>query len=595
MRERIREEKNQTARVRILAVDDEQDTLDLFKEVLCGDMGSEDEKDELEALEERIFGTKTILGTRPCFDVVLCRQGEDAVDAVRAAVEADEPFGVAFIDVRMPPGRDGVWAAEAIRSLDSRIEIVMVTAYSDVDPREIARRVPPVEKLLYIQKPFHPQEILQFSASLGRKWQVEREFLSLRRQLEERVKERTAALMESKRLLEVHIQERERAEEERRKLELTLQHAHKMKAIGTLAGGIAHDFNNLLMGIQGRVNLMELETAATSPNRDHLKSIERIVQRGAELTKQLLGFARGGKYQVVPTDLNELIRSSTDLFSHTRKEILLRLEFAPDLWTVEVDRSQVEQALLNIYLNAWQAMPDGGELCLRTANVVIGEEYLRPFRVQPGRYVKISITDTGVGMTDEVRRRCFEPFFTTRETGEGTGLGLASVYGITKNHGGIINVYSEVGEGTTFTLYFPASDKEVKARPAEEGRMVKGGGTILLVDDEEIIIEVGVGILKALGYEVLVARSGVEAVETYERCREGVALVILDMIMPGEGGEGVFERLKALDPGVKVLLSSGYSINGKAATIIERGCSGFIQKPYTLNELSQKISEILVR
>lgn len=593
MTQKHRTMRDEADRVRILAVDDERHTLELFEEVLRGDLATPAEGDELAALEERLFAGEPATVSRLCFDVVLCQQGERAVDTVRAAVEAAEPFSVAFIDVRMPPGRDGVWTAEMIRSLDPAVEIVMVTAYSDLDPREIARRVPPVEKLLYIQKPFHPQEIVQFSCSLGRKWRVEREFLALRRELEEKVEERTAALMETNRLLEVQIRERERAEEERRKLEFTLQHAHKMKAIGTLAGGIAHDFNNLLMGIQGRVSLMELGAGAGDPHREHLKSIEKIIKRGADLTKQLLGFARGGKYEVAPTDLNELIRSSTELFSHTRKEILLRRYFAPDLWTVEVDRSQVEQALLNIYLNAWQAMPDGGELHLRTANVVIGEEYVKPFRVQPGKYVKVSITDTGVGMTEEVRRRCFEPFFTTRETGEGTGLGLASAYGITKNHGGIINVYSEVGEGTTFTLYFPASGKEVETRAVDEGRIVRGRGTILLVDDEEMIIEVGAGILKALGYEVLVARSGSEAVEIYEHYREDVALVILDMIMPGEGGEETFERLKAADPWVKVLLSSGYSINGRAARILEGGCSGFIQKPCTLNELSQKICEIL--
>jgi signal transduction histidine kinase len=584
--------KDKSGIVRILAVDDEQSTLELFEEVLCGDRSALD-GGELARLEARLFERGPTVASGPCFDVVLCRQGEQAVERVGAAIEAGDHFGVAFIDVRMPPGRDGVWTAEMIRAIDPDVEIVMVTAYSDLEPREIAGRVPPVEKLLYIQKPFHPQEIYQFAHSLGSKWLVEREFSTLRRELEARVEQRTKALAKANEQLRVEIEERGRAEEERKKLELTLQQAHKMKAIGTLAGGIAHDFNNLLMGIQGRVSLMELGTDPAHPHLEHLQSIEKIVSRGADLTKQLLGFARGGKYEVMATDLNELIKTSTDLFGHTRKEIFVRREFAPDLWTVEVDRSQIEQVLLNIFLNAWQAMPEGGELYLRTANVVIDEGYVKPFTVEPGRYVKVSITDTGVGMEEEVRRRCFEPFFTTRGTGEGTGLGLASAYGITKNHKGIINVYSEVGEGTTVNLYFPASAKEVEASKVDQGRMVKGHGTILLVDDEEMIIEVGAGILKALGYELLLARCGREAVEVYARNREKVRLVILDMIMPVDGGEDTYERLREIEPEVKVLLSSGYSLNGRASRIMDRGCSGFIQKPYTLNELSQKIKEIL--
>ncbi len=389
------------------------------------------------------------------------------------------------------------------------------------------------------------------------------------------------------------ITERKRAEEEKAKLEGRLLQARKMEAIGTLAGGIAHDFNNLLMGILSYTSLMLMKTDKSHPLYEKLKIIERQIQSGADLTRKLLGFARGGKYEVQPVNVNDLIIKTSEVFGRAKKEITIQTKLQEDLHAVEVDSGQIEQVLLNLYMNAWHAMPSGGELYLKTRNVVLDEQYCRPFDAKPGLYVKISVIDTGVGMDAETMQRIFEPFFTTKDIGRGTGLGLASAYGIIKNHGGIISVYSEKGQGSTFTLYLPASEKEILAEAKPGEGIIPGHETILIVDDEEPNVESLKELLETLGYKTLTARNGREAIELYREYPKGIHLVILDMIMPGMNGRETFLKLKEIDAEVKVLLSSGYSIDGEAAKILDLGCSGFIQKPFRVAQLSQKIRTVL--
>jgi two-component system, cell cycle sensor histidine kinase and response regulator CckA len=389
------------------------------------------------------------------------------------------------------------------------------------------------------------------------------------------------------------ITDKKRAAQERKKLESQLQQAHKMEAIGTLAGGIAHDFNNLLMGILGNATLTLMNMDPGHPGYDRLKNIEKYVQSGADLTRQLLGFARGGKFEVKPTNLNELIQRTCEMFGRTKKEITISLNLQKDIWTVDVDRGQIEQVLLNFYVNAWQAMPEGGNLLLQTANETLDDSYIQAFSVIPGNYVKFSITDTGVGMDSNTQKRVFEPFFTTKEKGRGTGLGLASAYGIIKNHGGFINVYSEKGRGTSFTVFLPASTNRASIEKNVPEPVVKGSGMVLLVDDEQMILDVGGQMLEKLGYQVLTAPNGKEAIKLFERHKDHIVLVILDMIMPVMGGSETFDKLKSLHPTLKVLLSSGYAVDGQASDILKRGCNGFIQKPFNLEQLSIKISEAL--
>ena len=384
-----------------------------------------------------------------------------------------------------------------------------------------------------------------------------------------------------------------RNEEEKKNLEAQLLVAQRLESIGTLAGGVAHDFNNLLMGIQGRTSIMLMKKTPSEKEFEHLKGIEEYVKSAAALTRQLLGFARGGKYEVEATDLNRLLIKQNQMFGRTMKEVRIKEKLETGLWATEVDRGQIEQVLMNLYVNAWQAMPDGGDLFVQTNNIIIGEDYNKLYKANPGRYVKISITDTGIGMDEETQQKIFDPFFTTKKMGRGTGLGLASAYGIIKNHNGFINVYSEINEGTSFNIYLPISEEQVVARDELPDIVRKGTETILLVDDESFIVDVGKTLLDSLGYNVWIARGGEEAVEHYSKNHDTIDIVILDLIMPDLGGGKVFDRLREINPAAKVLLSSGYSIDGQATEILRRGCNGFIQKPFTTNELSKKIRDVL--
>ena len=259
----------------------------------------------------------------------------------------------------------------------------------------------------------------------------------------------------------IDMTEKKQAARDKEKLQAKLQQAQKMEAIGTLAGGIAHDFNNLLMGIQGRTSLILADIQEDHPHYEHLAEMENYVTSAAELTRQLLGFARGGKYQVLTSDLNELVEKSSRMFGRTKKEITIERDYEGNLWTVDVDRSQIEQVLLNIYVNAWQAMPSGGTLFIRTANVSLDRKFVKPYNAKPGDYVSLGIKDTGFGMGATTVKKVFDPFFTTKEKERGTGLGLASAYGIVKNHDGIITARSKKGRGAEFNIYLPASRKAI--------------------------------------------------------------------------------------------------------------------------------------
>ena len=387
---------------------------------------------------------------------------------------------------------------------------------------------------------------------------------------------------------------------DQRDLEYQLQHVRRMDAIGNLAGGIAHNFNNLLMGIQGNVSILIQDKKMGDPGYDELAGIERCIDSGAKLTRQLLSFAKGGRYSLGLEDVNDIVEKSSRMFARTRKEIHVVQRLDEDLVMAEADAAQIELALMDLYVNAWHAMSSGGTLTVSTSNVVLDDSFVKPYSLTPGSYLKISVADTGAGMDEKSIQRIFEPFYTTRPMGEGTGLGLASVFGIIKKHKGIITVDSQVGRGSTFSIYLPAARILQKPKETQKPRVVpsvkrpeKGSGTILVVDDEEYILNADKAMLNELGYEVLLANGGKEALRIFDENKDRINLLILDLIMPDLSGEIVYDRIKALRPDVRVILSSGYSIEGQAESILKRGCDGFIQKPYNLNQLAQKIKQIL--
>ncbi len=465
---------------------------------------------------------------------------------------------------------------------------------------------------------------LEIGAMLGewrRKHSAEEALQKAYEEVEKRVQERTAELLKANEQLHEEIEERKRAEkavlvaydqsivyakelkkqieqhkraeEEKKSLEAHLLQAQKMESIGTLAGGVAHDFNNLLMGIQGNVSLMLLNMDSTHQCHKRLKNIEKQVESGARLTSHLLGYARKGKYEVKSVDLNQLVEETSGAFGRTRKEITIHQELADNLFAIGADSGQIEQVLLNLFVNAADAMPGGGDLVLKTTNVTHKDMKGTLYDPRPGEYVLLTVSDTGIGMDKETMERIFDPFFTTKEMGRGTGLGLASAYGIIKAHGGYIEVDSKKGQGTTFTIYLPASERKVHEVEKTAEEVIQGTGTVLLVDDEEVILEVGKELLEGMGYRVLIAKDGKGAIEVYEENRDDIDMVLLDMVMPNMGGGEAYDRMKKVNPNIRVLLSSGYSIDGEATAILERGCNGFIQKPFNIKELSAKIGEIL--
>jgi CheY-like chemotaxis protein len=304
---------------------------------------------------------------------------------------------------------------------------------------------------------------------------------------------------------------------------------------------------------------------------------------------------KGGTFEILPTNMNSLIRKQNELFGRTRKEINIFEDFESDIWTVEVDPIQIEQVLLNLYVNAGHAMPKGGKLRVQTENIFLGEEdvQIQFEQLKKGRYVKISVSDSGVGMDEKTLQRIFDPFFTTKGVGKGSGLGLYSAYGIIRNHGGHIEAFSEIGKGSTFSVYIPATDREIAIPRKTSIKPMAGRETILVVDDEEKIRKICQENLNLLGYSVITADSGAKAIEIYRKKAKLIDMVVLDMIMPDLSGKDTYERLKQINPHVKVLLASGYTLEGQAKEILDSGCNAFIQKPFKIEQLSIMIRKVI--
>ena len=393
------------------------------------------------------------------------------------------------------------------------------------------------------------------------------------------------------------ITELKLAAKEKKTLEAQLQGAQKMEAIGTLAGGIAHDFNNILQAIIGYTQIILMGKESGDPDYEKLEAIESSAQRASELTKRLLIFGRKVESQLRPVDLNqEVVQVSKMLERTIPKMISIELRLAENLKVMSADPVQIEQIMMNMGVNARDAMPDGGELVFETKNVSLDNEYCKShLGCSPGAYVLLNVSDTGHGMNKDLQEHIFEPFFTTKETGKGTGLGLAMVYGIVKSHKGYITCESEPGQGTSFKIYFPVIENETATRGKEEaeGPLEGGSEAILLVDDEENIRQLGKEVLTSYGYTVMTAPDGESALEIYLKEYERIELVILDLSMPGMGGKKCLEGLMKINPQTKVIIASGYSVNGPTRGAIEAGAKAFVGKPYEVSQILKVVREVL--
>lgn len=378
-------------------------------------------------------------------------------------------------------------------------------------------------------------------------------------------------------------------------LELQIQHSQRMDAIGQLAGGVAHDFNNMLGGIYGAAELLEMDLDGKEKEIEYIRIIKNAAEQAALLTGKLLAFSRKGKRLSTPVDLHAIVKDAIAILERSiDKRIVLQTKMKAEQCMVVGDPSQLQSGILNICVNARDAMPTGGNIHLSTVNVEFNEDDCQiDAKFTPGKYIKLSIEDTGTGISPELQSRIFEPFFTTKEIGKGTGLGLAAVYGMVEEHQGNIHLYSVLGKGTVFHVFLPISEENVPVAAQHNESIVHGSGTILVVDDEDIIRATASLLIENLGYKVLLAQNGKEAVELYSREFKEIDLVILDVVMPVMDGREAFEKIITINPQAKVILSSGYARSINMTSMADKGLAGSIVKPFTQLELSKLITRVL--
>jgi two-component system, cell cycle sensor histidine kinase and response regulator CckA len=682
----------QTGNDRVLIIDDDPEIQNAYRLVLAPEPEDRNaSRTKLAHLLPRERAPE--LPVSPQFELDFASQGPDGVALAAAAFENEQPFAVAFIDIRMPPGFDGMETAARIRRIDPNIEIVVVTAFSDRSRDEIVRAVGYPEKLLFLRKPFDPEELLQMALSLTAKWNLARQAEVHKAALAES-EARFRALVENtsdwvwetdtdgrftycsplcetiygyqprelvgqplfQRLMHpeeiadgralfqqcveamegfhnierrsltkdgrvIHIEfsgmpviaedgrvtgfrgidrditRRKIVEKERRELEAQYRQSQKLEALGTLAGGIAHDLNNVLTPIMGGAQLSLLKLDPSHPIYDNLKTIETGVQKAAELIHQILAFSRKQVMTTQPLNLSNLIKDfSVMLRRLIREDIHLTFDLNGKLGIIEADKNQMEQILINLVVNAMDAVAEGGQISIQTANQTVSKPtpLTTGSRLLPGRHVVLSVIDNGMGMNPATIGRIFDPFFTTKENGRGTGLGLSTVYGIVKQHGGEIQVESSPGKGTRFDIFFRCTESSVFAGETDAPQAVEGGReTILLVEDNADVRDVARTSLKHYGYRVIEAANGTEAIQVFKELDGRIDLLFTDVVMPAMGGQSLSESLRILKPGLPVLFMSGHPFEVNTKKLAAAAGNDFIQKPFKPLDLAQKIRRML--
>jgi PAS domain S-box-containing protein len=677
---------------RILVIDDNAAIHEDFKKILVQKTVDAD----IASAEAMLFEESGPKHAQTSFEVHSAFQGKEGLEMVQKALEAGRPYAMAFVDVRMPPGWDGIETIGRIWKVYPDLQVVLCTAYSDYTWEQITATLGRSDSILILKKPFDNIEVLQLAHSLTNKWLLTQQARLHVGDLEAMVHERTAALQFSEErfskafkaspipmtILKVGREEfvdvndsflamtgytreevigqttaslnlwedkdnrislpevlasghpvrnREcpiRAKSGKRRdtlasvetfnpgvephalvitqdisdllsLEHQLRQSQKMEAVGQLAAGIAHDFNNLLTVIQGHTTMRLAAPDLTAALAGSLQQIQAAADRASALTRQLLAFSRKQMIQPKPLNLNHLVEHLMQMLQSVLGEhISLHTDCAKALPLISGDPCNIEQVILNLVVNARDAMPNGGALTLRTTLMETDAAYVqRNPEAQQGRFACLTITDQGCGMDTTIRSRIFEPFFTTKEVGKGTGMGLATVYGIVKQHRGWIEVESQVNRGTTFRVYLPVTDQQVE-EPAFEPTVVKplrgGQETILMVEDEPVLRELVEAVLTDQGYRVLAAESGSDALRVWKEHAGAIDLLFTDMVMPGGmTGRELAQQLKPRDPKLKVIYTSGYSKETMDRSFALREGLNFLAKPYRPPALVQMVRNIL--
>lgn len=690
-----------TSHFRLLLVDDNPAIHADFRKILCPATPNNERAVELETI---LFADAPKAATSASFDLDSAHQGQEALAMLQVALAEDRPYALAFVDVRMPPGWDGIETIGRLWEVDPRLQVVVCTAYSDYSWEEMHSKVGHSDNLVLLKKPFDKVEVQQLAHALTRKWELNLQAELRREELEAMVRQRTAELENTNASL-VRSEERfakafhtspvamaiqslddgrfvdanarmsqltgfsredmvghcagtlfiwpepklvddwfaalQRGEAvrdqdaevrhtsgnlhqalvslslvelsgqphalfaiqdvtERNLLERQLRQAQKMEAIGQLAAGVAHDFNNVLTVIQGHAGLIQNQLPQSSPLATCAEKITKSVDRASRLIRQLLMFSRKQVMKFHYLDLNDTINHSLTMVGRLVGEHI-HLKFLPgeNLPSIHGDTTMIEQVIMNLAVNARDAMPHGGHVTISTKLVTVQRDST-PLDPMPrdGQFLRLSFADDGCGMDTSVLGRIFEPFFTTKAVGKGTGLGLSTVFGIMRQHDGWLDVTSEPGQGSVFHLYFPArlEPAEQSSPTPEPSKLLRGRETVLVAEDEDPLREMVVRVLTMQGYKVLEAASGVEAIGVYERASDTVDLLMTDMVMPGGVmGSDLADRLRAENPKLKVIFTSGYSpgMAGKDLSVLEQ--PNFLPKPYSIGKLALFVREVLDR
>jgi two-component system NtrC family sensor kinase len=576
---------------RILVIDDNKS----IYEDICKILRSHEQDSSLMEAEAKLFG-----GESPpapslpplTFQVEAASQGEEGLRMIEAAAASGRPFAMAFVDIRMPPGWDGVETVSRIWRRNPDLQVVLCTAYSDYSWENMILAMGRSDSLLILKKPFDKIEVLQLANALTQKWSLNDKLNCRLKDLDRLVAQRTLELQSANEQLKKEMAEQV-------KLENQLRQAQKMEAVGQLAAGVAHDFNNILTVVQGNASLMLAGKPDDSPDYRPLQDICAASERAARLVTQLMTFCRRQTVELRPTNLTQTLGSIAEMMPRfLTPTIKVHAHIAAGLPLVSADAAMMETLLMNLAVNARDAMPGGGILNIAASSLTLGSaEVSSNPDARAGQFVRLSVSDTGSGIPPEVLPRIFEPFFTTKPVGKGTGLGLATVYGIARQHHGWVEVQSRVNHGTSFHIYLPAlsaSEPRKTPPPISRAKPSAARETILVVDDEPDLRELVAQVLETGGYKVISAGSGAQALEQWAKHRGEIHLLLTDIVMPdGLTGRKLANQLQSEDPRLRVIFTSGYNAGQPGTELATIEPRNFLAKPYRPATLLQLVRDCL--